>query len=319
MSTLIPANMPRSEPGAYPGNGAEPVISLRGVSKTYGAIRAVNDIDLAIGAGEVVALLGPNGAGKTTTINMLLGLLVPTNGTIQVFGMDPLAAIRHSRVGAMLQEGKLMPGVQLGEFLDFVCGLHPAPLPMAQLIELAGLQGLQKQRIDRMSGGQTQRVRFAMAIAGNPDLLVLDEPTAAMDVEARREFWKSMHAYAALGHTILFATHYLEEAEDSASRVVIIAHGQVIADGTIKDIQTRYGEPRVSFTVPTAAAAFDHLPGVRQSEIEGDRIILHTHDADATVRALVQSDIPWQGLEVKSNDLEDIFISLVHQEKGAGE
>ncbi len=297
---------------------AEPIARLRGITKTYGPVRAVNGIDLEIRRGETVALLGPNGAGKTTTINMLLGLLTPTAGTIETFGMPPTQAIQQSKIGAMLQEGKLMSGVRVGEFLDFVRGLHPAPLPRDELLELSGLRALEKRRVDRLSGGQTQRVRFAMAIAGAPELLVLDEPTAAMDVEARRDFWTSMHAYAARGHTILFATHYLEEAETSASRLVIIAQGQIIADGTVQEIQARYGEPRVAFTcLDETVTGFDQLPGVQHSQIEGDRVTLHTQDADATVRALVASNIPWKDLEVKSNDLEETFIRLVHHDKGA--
>jgi ABC-2 type transport system ATP-binding protein len=299
----------------------ENVVRLKGVTKTYGSVHAVNGIDMEIKHGEIVALLGPNGAGKTTTISMMLGLLLPTTGTIEMFAMSPVAAIRHGRVGAMLQEGKLMSGVRIGEFIDFVRSLHPAPLPKAELLELAGLQGLEKRRIDRLSGGQTQRVRFAMAIAGAPKMLMLDEPTAAMDVEARREFWTSMHAYAARGNTILFATHYLEEAEDSASRLIIIAQGKIIVDGTVQEIQARYGEPRVSFTRQNEVQnGFAHLPGVRQYNIEGERVTLHTSDADATVRALVNGDIPWNNLEVKSNDLEETFIRLVHTgntEKGA--
>ncbi len=297
---------------------ADCIVRLQGIAKTYGPVRAVNGIDLEIRRGETVALLGPNGAGKTTTISMLLGLLTPTAGTIEVFGMSPTQAIQQSKIGAMLQEGKLMSGVRVGEFLDFVRGLHPAPLPRDELLELAGLHALEKRRVDRLSGGQTQRVRFAMAIAGAPELLVLDEPTAAMDVEARRDFWTSMHAYAARGHTILFATHYLEEAETSASRLVIIAQGRIIADGTVQEIQARYGEPRVAFTcLDETVAGFDQLPGVQQSQIEGDRVTLHTQDADATVRALVASNIPWKDLEVKSNDLEETFIRLVHNGKGA--
>ncbi|HEX8035008.1 MAG TPA: ABC transporter ATP-binding protein, partial [Ktedonobacterales bacterium] len=165
---------------------AEPIIGLRGVTKTYGSVRAVNGIDLEIRRGETVALLGPNGAGKTTTISMLLGLLTPTSGTVEIFGMTPEQAIQQSRIGAMLQEGKLMPGVRVGELLDFVRSLHPHPLPKEQVIEIASLETILDRRVDRLSGGQTQRVRFALAIVGDPEILVLDEPTAAMDVEARR-------------------------------------------------------------------------------------------------------------------------------------
>ncbi|HEX6779753.1 MAG TPA: ABC transporter ATP-binding protein [Ktedonobacterales bacterium] len=318
MSAVIFAPARRSEKEGTMYDSDEQVIQLQGVSKTYGSVRAVEGIDLGIRRGETVALLGPNGAGKTTTISMLLGLLTPTRGTVQVFGMAPTQAIQQSRIGAMLQEGKLMPGVRIGELLDFVRSLHPTPLPKEQLIELANLQGLEKRRVDRLSGGQAQRVRFALAIAGNPDILVLDEPTAAMDVEARRDFWTSMRSYAALGHTILFATHYLEEAQDFASRLVIIAQGHIIADGTVQDIQARYGRPQVSFTLEQeGAGGFEQLPGVEQSEVAGERVTLHTHDADATVRALVNSALPWKEIAVKSNDLEEIFITLVHQGKGA--
>jgi ABC-2 type transport system ATP-binding protein len=296
----------------------ETAVWLQGVTKSYGAVHAVQGIDLEIRRGETVALLGPNGAGKTTTISMLLGLLLPTSGTIEVFGRAPVEAIRQSHIGAMLQEGKLMPGVKVGELLDFVRGLHPAPLPKDKLIELADLRGLENRRVDRLSGGQTQRVRFALAIVGNPDLLVLDEPTSALDVEARRQFWASMHAYAEEGHTVLFATHYLEEAQDFASRLVIIAEGRIIADGTVPEIQARYGQPQVSFTLEQEGArGFEHLAGVEQCEVEGARVTLHTRDADATVRALVHSLFPWKEIAVKSNDLEEIFITLVHQEKGA--
>ena len=297
---------------------SERVVQLQGITKTFGVVRAVDGITLEIRRGETVALLGPNGAGKTTTISMLLGLLTPTSGTVEAFGVSPTQAIQQSKIGAMLQEGKLMPGVRVGEFIDFVRSLPPAPLSREKLLELASLGPLENRRVDRLSGGQTQRVRFAMAIAGNPDLLLLDEPTAAMDVEARREFWASMHAYAAEGHTILFATHYLEEAESSASRLIIIAQGQVIADGTVPEIQARYGEPRVSFTLrDKMVTGFDALPGVHQSKVVGERVTLYTHSADATVRALVGSAIPWQDLEVKSNDLEETFIKLVHSGKGA--
>ncbi|HKD76809.1 MAG TPA: ABC transporter ATP-binding protein, partial [Ktedonobacterales bacterium] len=236
MNTTIPTTLAR--PG-HANDSAEAAVHLENITKTFGAVRAVDGIELEIRRGETVALLGPNGAGKTTTISILLGLLAPTTGTVEVFGMSPAEAISQSRIGAMLQEGKLMPGVTVGEFVDFVRGLHPNALPKDQLLEIAGLRRLLNRHIDKLSGGETQRVRFAMAIAGDPELLVLDEPTAAMDVEARREFWVSMHAYAALGHTILFATHYLEEAESSASRVIIIARGQIIADGTVQQIQAR--------------------------------------------------------------------------------
>jgi ABC-2 type transport system ATP-binding protein len=217
----------------------------------------------------------------------------------------------------MLQDGKLMPGVHVGEFLDFVRSLHDEPLSRDELLDLAGLRGLESRRVDRLSGGQTQRVRFAMAIAGAPSLLVLDEPTAGMDVEARRDFWASMHAYAEQGRTILFATHYLEEAATSASRLVIIARGRTLVDGTVQEIQQQFGEPRVSFTLvgEVEPSVWERLPGVEHSKIQGERVTLRTRDQDATVRALTASSLGWRDLEVKSNDLEDTFVALVHEGK----
>jgi ABC-2 type transport system ATP-binding protein len=297
------------------GDNVEAIVRLQGIAKTYaGSVNAVAGIDLEIRRGETIALLGPNGAGKSTTIGMLLGLIEPTAGSVEVFGMSPAEAIRESRVGAMLQDGKLMPGVHVGEFIDFIRSLHKEPLSREDLLDLAGLRGLESRRVDRLSGGQTQRVRFAMAIAGAPSLLVLDEPTAGMDVEARRDFWTSMHAYAEQGRTILFATHYLEEAATSASRLVIIARGRTLVDGTVQEIQQRFGEPRVSFTLvgEEEPALFERFPGVEQHEIQGERVTLKTRDQDATVRALVASPVGWRDLEVKSNDLEDTFIALVH-------
>ncbi len=294
--------------------GTDVVIRLRGVTKRYGTVQAVKGIDLEIRHGEIVALLGPNGAGKTTALTMLLGLLLPTTGEVSAFGVAPAAAISQSRIGAMLQEGKLMPGVKVGEFLDFVRSLHPRPLPKAELVEIADLGEVLNRRIDRLSGGQTQRVRFAMAIAGDPELLILDEPTAAMDVESRRAFWANMHRYAAQGHTVLFATHYLEEAEAFASRLVIIAQGRIIADGTVHDILERYGSPRLAFTTTAPSPSdFAQLPGVQRSTVQDDRVTLYTRDTDATVRALVASNLPWHALEVATADLEETFITLVHQ------
>ncbi len=318
-------------------------VSFQGLTKHFGPVRAVDAISLEIRPGETVALLGPNGAGKTTTISMLLGLLAPDRGSVRVLGMEPAAAIQSGRIGAMLQEGSLMPGVRVGELLDFVLGLHHSPLSRAQLVATAQLGGLERRRIDRLSGGQTQRVRFALAIASNPEVLVLDEPTAAMDVEARRDFWASMHAYASSGRTVLFATHYLEEAEAFASRVVIIARGRIVADGSVAELTRQAGIQTVRFRTggeePAGTAegggsaasplppgvhanggdgrVLETLPGVREVRTLRDLVTLKTSDADATVRALVAAGIPWRDLEVRGASLEDVFLSLVeHGETG---
>lgn len=200
-------------------------MSFTGAVKAFGAVRAVDGVDLKIGRGETVALLGRNGAGKSTTISLLLGLNEPDEGTVALFGGPPEAAVRAGRVGAMLQETRPVPRVTVRELVSFVAGRYPAPLPVADALELAGIGDLAGRRVDRLSGGQAQRVRFAVALAGNPDLIVLDEPTAALDVEARRAFWDSMRSYARRGHTVLFSTHYLEEADAHADRILVIDHG----------------------------------------------------------------------------------------------
>ena len=295
------------------------VVRLTGLTKEFGSLRAVDHLNLEIRRGETVALLGPNGAGKTTTISMLLGLLAPDSGTATVLGMLPAEAIQHAHIGAMLQEGSLMPGVRVGELLDYVLVLSPSAMPRQRLIETARLGGLEKRRVDRLSGGQTQRVRFALAIASDPEVLVLDEPTAAMDVEARHEFWTSMHEYAATGRTVLFATHYLEEAEAFASRVVIIAAGRIVADGTVADLKKQGGMQTVRFTsAESDAHTLNALAGVRRVATFREQITLKTADADATTQALVASSIAWKDLEVHRASLEDVFMALVGNGTGNG-
>ncbi len=288
-------------------------VHIADLTKTFGAVRAVDHLTLDIRRGETVALLGPNGAGKTTTVSMLLGLLPPDSGSVSILGRPPAEAIQSGRIGAMLQEGNLMPGVRIGELLDYVVSLRSPSIPRQRLVAIAQLGGLERRRVDRLSGGQLQRVRFALAIASEPDVLVLDEPTAAMDVEARREFWASMHDYASSGRTVLFATHYLEEAEAFASRVVIIASGRIVADGTVADLRRRGETQTLQFTTPKPAAnhRLEHLAGVRHVESRGDLVTLETTHSDATVRDLVASDIPWSDLEVRGARLEDVFLSLV--------
>jgi ABC-2 type transport system ATP-binding protein len=295
---------------------SEEAVSLRGLTKHFGQVRAVDSLSLEIRRGETVALLGPNGAGKTTTISMLLGLLAPDSGTASVLEMAPAAAIQSGRIGAMLQEGSLMPGVRVGELLDYVLSLRSSPNTRQRLVEVAGLSGLERRRVDRLSGGQTQRVRFALAIASEPDVLVLDEPTAAMDVEARHEFWASMREYTLAGRTVLFATHYLEEAEAFASRVVIIAHGKIVADGTVAELKSRIGAHTVRFRAQMQSgdddsAGLGRLAGVSQVDRSGEQVTLTTTDADATVRDLVHSGIAWRDLDVRSATMDDIFLTLV--------
>jgi ABC-2 type transport system ATP-binding protein len=285
------------------------------LAKSYGPTVALAGLDLHVAAGETVALLGPNGAGKTTTIGLLLGLLSPGRGQVQVYGRSPSQAVDDGLVGAMLQDAGLMPGVRVGELLAMVRGLYPRPLPFGELVRIADLGSLLGRRADRLSGGQAQRVRFAVAIAGDPLLLVLDEPTAAMDVQARRNFWRQIHAFAGRGRTVLFATHYLHEADDAADRVVVIAAGRKIADGPPAAIKANFGDQQVRFILrqgPRALLAA--LDGVRAVDQDNSRVTLHSSDTDATVSSLAHSDLRWSGLEVGGPDLETSFLRLLGEQ-----
>lgn len=278
--------------------------------KTFGAVRAVDGVDLTIERGETVALLGLNGAGKSTAISLLLGLHPPDAGTVELFGGPPERAVRAGLVGAMLQEARAVPRVTVRELVTFVAGRYPAPLSVARALELAGIAHLAGRRVDRLSGGQSQRVRFAVAVAGSPALLVLDEPTAALDVEARRAFWDAMGAYARGGRTVLFSTHYLEEADAHADRILVLDHGRLVADGTGEELRRAAGGGLVAFDLAgRGAEGLELLPGVRSLEVRGDRARLRTADPDATVIALVGLGAV-HGLEVAPASLDDAFLAL---------
>jgi ABC-2 type transport system ATP-binding protein len=295
---------------------ATPALSLAGASKGYGEVRAVDGLDLCLERGETVALLGPNGAGKSTTISILLGLLPPDGGTVRLFGRSPNEAVTAGRVGSMLQEAGLPSNVRVGELVSFVRGLYPEPPPIEEIVAEAGIADLVGRRSDSLSGGQTARVRLALALAGDPDLLVLDEPTAAMDVESRRAFWKCMSSHAATGRTILFSTHYLEEADQNADRIVVVARGRVVADGSGAEIKRRIGGRTVSFDLAGGPSeGLDRLPGVVSVELGGDRARLRSSDSDATVAALVGERGTPRNLEVNGAGLEEAFLALTTNDK----
>ena len=301
------------EPGTVrQASESRPAVWAAGLAKSYGPTVALAGLDLHVAAGETVALLGPNGAGKSTTIGLLLGLLCPDRGQVRVYDRPPSRAVADGLVGSMLQDAGLMPGVRVGELLAMVRGLYPRPLPPDELVALADLDPVLNRRVDRLSGGQAQRVRFAAAIAGDPQLLLLDEPTAAMDVQARRNFWTQIHRYAARGRTVLFATHYLQEADDAADRVVVIAGGRKVADGTPGAIKARFGDRQVRFTLQAGPPALLRaLAGVHAVDRDGRRVILHSGDTDATVASLVSSGLGWSDLDVGGLDLETSFLRLL--------
>ena len=286
-------------------------VHVDGVSRSYGTVRAVDDVSLSVGRGQTVALLGPNGAGKTTTITLLLGLARPDRGTVAVLGMSPEDAVSRGLIGAMLQDGGMMPGVQVGELLAMARNLFPAPLSIENTISVAQLEGLEKRRVDRLSGGQSQRLRLAMALVGDPELLILDEPTAAMDVEARRNFWHAMRGFTDRGRTILFSTHYLEEADATADRIVLMARGRVVADGTPAAIKNSVGLRVIRFAVVRAeTSGFDALPGVVASSARGNRVELRCSDTDIALRALLSARPDAHDIEVSGIALEDAFLSI---------
>ncbi len=286
-------------------------IDIAGLRKSYGAVHAVRGIDVSIDAGETVALLGPNGAGKSTTIDMILGLSTPDGGTVSVFGGTPTAAVDAGKVGAMLQTGALIRDLSVGELVAMVASLYPAPLDVAEALELTGLGEIAAQRTQKLSGGQTQRVRFAVALVSDAKLLVLDEPTVAMDVEGRRSFWTTMRELAARGKTILFATHYLEEADAYADRAVLMAHGQIVADGPPTEIRAMVGTRTIRATLPGADLdALAGLPGVSGVERRGEAVVLSCSDSDAAIRALLGAHPDARDIEIAAAGLEEAFLQL---------
>ncbi len=286
-------------------------ITISGLSKSYGGVRAVRSIDLAIAPGETVALLGPNGAGKTTLIDMVLGLTRPDSGDISVFGMPPSQAVAAGVVGGMLQTGSLVPHLRVRELITMIASLYPRPLEVAEVLRMTGAAEFADHPTNKLSGGQTQRVRFAVALVANSDLLLLDEPTAAIDVEGRRDFWASMHAVAAHGKTVLFATHYLEEADAYADRIVLIAHGRIVADGSPGQIKAMVGGRTIRATLPGAEIArLAALPGVTSADVRGDAVILFCADPETALRALLGQFPAVRDVEVHGSGIEEAFLAL---------
>jgi ABC-2 type transport system ATP-binding protein len=286
-------------------------VSVRDLHRSYGGVRAVDGVDLAIAPGEVVALLGPNGAGKSTTIDILLGLSRADSGDVRLFGRTPRHAVVDGLVGAMLQSGGIPDDITVAEVVRLTGALFPKPLPVPEALLRAGVADVAGRRYGRLSGGQKQRVRFAAALVCDPDLLVLDEPTVAMDVQARREFWTAMRSYTRTGRTVLFATHYLAEAEEYADRVVLLRAGRVVADGSVAQVRALASGRVVAATAPGVdLSALRRLPGVTQVHVDGPRVRLECSDSDAALRALVVGYPQACDIEVSARGLEDAFVAL---------
>ncbi|MFI6337035.1 ABC transporter ATP-binding protein [Streptomyces sp. NPDC050535] len=296
------------------------VVGFQSVTKAYGGVRAVDGLTLELHPGETVALLGPNGAGKSTTLDLLLGLKRPDSGMVQVFGTGPREAIVAGRVGAMLQSGGLMDEVTVGELVRLACDLHPKPYAVSDVLARAGISQFADRKVDKLSGGQQQRVRFALATAGDSDLIVLDEPTTGMDVSARQAFWATMREQADRGRTVLFATHYLEEADAIADRVLVLHRGRLLADGTAAEIKAKAGARRIAFDLENPAGEVDEaplraLPFLTAIDISGHTVRIQSTDADATVHALYGLGVYPRNLEVAGLGLEQAFVAITAAEE----
>ena len=294
---------------AVPSSRGPSIAQLRGVSKNYGEIQALRNLDLDIRAGELVALLGPNGAGKTTAVKLLLGLARPTRGSVSVFGGNPMDANVRLRTGAMLQVARVPETLRVREHVNLFSAYYPNPLPMDETFALAGLTEIKERRFGDLSGGQKQRVLFALAVCGDPDLLFLDEPTVGLDVEARRMFWQVIRKLIARGKTVLLTTHYLEEADALADRVVVINKGAVIAQGTPAEIKAQTGGKKIRCITRLSLEAIRNMPGV--IEVRQDREAVEIQAAVAeTILELLACDSGVSGIEITSAGLEEAFLAL---------
>ena len=316
-SPLPAAGVP--QPGPALGARADvparqPALRFSGVTHRYGKHPALDDLYLTVERGQTLALLGPNGAGKSTTISVLLGLIRSSAGHVEVLGLPPKEAVASGRVGAMLQNGSgtgLPPGVRVNDVLRMVRRLYSRPAPLDLVVERAAITSLLHRRTDHLSGGQAQRVRFALAIAGDPDVVFLDEPTAAMDVEARRTFWQMIRALGDEGRTIVFATHHLAEADQVADRVVVLHHGRVVADGPGATLKAAVASRQVRFVSQHPdPEVLNSLEGVTDVQVRGTTVTLDSLDADASIRALVRLGVEFKDIEVTGAGLEEAFLAL---------
>jgi ABC-2 type transport system ATP-binding protein len=298
---------------------SQPVVTLAGVGMRYGEVEALRDIDVAIHPGEVVAVLGPNGAGKTTAVAIMLGLRPPSTGTVRVFGLEPARRAVRERVGAMLQESGVPATLRVGEVLDLFRAYYPLTLPTQAILEAADLVDQRRRPVGKLSGGQRQRLYFGLALAGDPDLLFLDEPTVGMDVSARRAFWERIRALTAGGKTVLFTTHLLEEADALATRIIVIDQGRIVAEGTPAEIKARAAGKRIRVRGHVPPGTLAGIPGVREAGRDGAYTVLEAADAMPVLRVLMALDPPIEEVTVEEAGLEAAFLGITQgQEDVAG-
>ena len=296
------------------GDG-RPVAELRRAVKRYGSVTALAGVDFAVRPGEVVALLGPNGAGKTTAVHLLLGLIRPSGGEARLFGRDPKSPEARMRTGVMLQISKVPETLKVREHVELISSYYPQPLPIGAVMAAAGLAGLEERLFGKLSGGQRQRLLFALALCGDPDLLFLDEPTVGLDVESRRVLWSVIEEKAAQGRSVLLTTHYLEEADALADRIVLINHGRIVAEGTPAEIKARAANRKIRCRTSLPLEQLAALPGVHGARRDGELTELFAVDAEALTRELLARDPGLSALEVRGADLEEAFLALTGAEE----
>jgi ABC-2 type transport system ATP-binding protein len=307
----------QEHPKKQSGNDGVVIASLRRASKNFGNVQALRQVDFTVRAGELVALLGPNGAGKTTAVKLFLGLAKPTSGTVSVFGGDPTNAEVRTRIGAMLQVAKVPETLRVREHIDLFSSYYPKPLPLAETLAVAGLQEIKDREFGELSGGQRQRVLFALALCGDPDIFFLDEPTVGLDVESRRQLWEEIRKLIARGKTILLTTHYLEEADALADRVVVINRGEIIAEGTPAKIKASTAGRRIRCVSSLAIETVRALPGVVEVRRDRDALEIHAAEAEPVLRELLMRDPRLSGLDVSSAGLEEAFLALTQDHGNA--
>jgi ABC-2 type transport system ATP-binding protein len=299
-------------PAAWPSpvSQTRPVAKLHSVTKRYGKVTALDNFSLELRAGEVVALLGPNGAGKTTAVRLLLGLIAPNAGSVRVLGRDPRDAEARTRIGAMLQVSRVPEMLRVREHIDLFRSYYPHPLPVADVIRIAKLEGVADQMFGKLSGGQKQRALFGLALCGNPDLIFLDEPTVGMDIESRRGLWDQVRALSAAGKTVLLTTHYLEEADMLANRIVVINKGKLLCEGTSAEIKHRVSGRRIRCITQLDPEFLKALPSVSDVQQDREAVVILAERPEQVVREMLQRDETLHGLEVSAAALEDAFLAL---------
>jgi ABC-2 type transport system ATP-binding protein len=290
-----------------------PAAQMTSVNKNYGTVQALRNFTLEVRAGELTAVLGPNGAGKTTAIKLLLGLARPTSGKVSVFDADPTLVATHMRVGAMLQVGRVPETLRVWEHIDLFSSYYPHPLPISETLAIAGIDNLRDRKFGDLSGGQKQRVLFALAICGNPDLLFLDEPTVGLDVEARHLLWDEIRQLLTRGKTVVLTTHYLEEADALADRIVVINKGSIIAEGTRTEVKAHTAGKKIRCFTQLTADLIRTLPGVADIQDDRGAIVIHTSTPENILRELFLRDLTISGLEVSGAGLEEAFLALTQE------